>query len=149
SWSGKSPRPWLHIAEVVATEAKEAGYRRLGVLGTRILMDGPVYPSCLERADLEYDLPDPGETTTHQRDHLPGTGQGRPENRVPRRGESHHRAAPREGMRRRDSRLHGATPAHRTVRLAPADLGLDTSSGEGRVAEGCQGDGGLRLIVEG
>ena len=24
-------------------------------------MDGPVYPSCLERADLEYDLPDPGE----------------------------------------------------------------------------------------
>ena len=58
---GKSPRPWLHIAEVVATEAKEAGYRRLGVLGTRILMDGPVYPSCLERADLEYDLPDPGE----------------------------------------------------------------------------------------
>ena len=58
---GKSPRPWLHIAEVVATEAKEAGYHRLGVLGTRFLMDGPVYPSCLERADLEYDLPDPGE----------------------------------------------------------------------------------------
>jgi len=24
-------------------------------------MDGPVYPSCLERADLESDLPDPGE----------------------------------------------------------------------------------------
>src|SRR6266404_3590090 len=58
---GKSPRPWLHIAEVVATEAQEARYRRLGVLGTRFLMDGPVYPSYLERADLEYDLPDPGE----------------------------------------------------------------------------------------
>src|SRR5881397_461790 len=33
---GKSPRPWLHIAEVVATAAKESRYRRLGVLGTRL-----------------------------------------------------------------------------------------------------------------
>ena len=54
---GKSPRPWLHIAEVVATAAKESGYRRLGVLGTRLLMEGPVYPAYLERAALEYDLP--------------------------------------------------------------------------------------------
>jgi aspartate racemase len=58
---GRSPRPWLHIAEIVAREAKEAGYRRLGVLGTRFLMEGPVYPSRLERADLDYDVPDPGE----------------------------------------------------------------------------------------
>ncbi len=41
---GRSPRPWLHIAEVVATAAREVGYRRLGVLGTRSLMEGPVYP---------------------------------------------------------------------------------------------------------
>src|SRR5207249_6387928 len=51
---GKSPRPWLHIAEVVATAAKERGYRRRG---TRLLLEGPVYPACLERAGLEYDLP--------------------------------------------------------------------------------------------
>jgi len=32
------PRPWLHIAEVVAAEAVERGYRRLGLTGTRWLM---------------------------------------------------------------------------------------------------------------
>ena len=57
----RSPCPWLHIAEIVATAAREAGYRRLGVLGTRFLMEGPVYPSCLERAGLEYDLPELSE----------------------------------------------------------------------------------------
>jgi aspartate racemase len=58
---GRSPRPWLHIAEIVAAEARKAGYRRLGVLGTRFLMDGPVYPSRLERAALKWELPEPGE----------------------------------------------------------------------------------------
>jgi aspartate racemase len=58
---GRSPRPWLHIAEVVATAAREAGYRRLGVLGTRSLMEGPVYSSRLEQAGLEFDLPEPSE----------------------------------------------------------------------------------------
>ncbi len=38
-----SPIPWLHIAEVVAAEAATRGMRHLGVLGTRYLMEGPVY----------------------------------------------------------------------------------------------------------
>jgi len=46
---------------VVATAARDGGYRRLGVLGTRLLMEGPVYPSCLGRAGLEHELPNPGE----------------------------------------------------------------------------------------
>ena len=52
-----SPVPWLHIAEVVAAEAVERGYRRVGVLGTRYLMEGPVYTSRLGARDLESCVP--------------------------------------------------------------------------------------------
>jgi aspartate racemase len=41
----RSPLPWLHIAEVVAAEAAARGYRRVGLTGTRWLVDGPVYPA--------------------------------------------------------------------------------------------------------
>ena len=41
--AAESPIPWLHIARVVVDDASRAGYRRLGVLGTRFLMEGPVY----------------------------------------------------------------------------------------------------------
>jgi len=42
-----SPLPWLHIAEVVADEAARRGLRRVGVLGTRWLVDSEVYPQAL------------------------------------------------------------------------------------------------------
>lgn len=48
-----SPRPWLHIAEVVAAEASRRGFRRLGLTGTRWLMEGPVYPDTLVRPSVE------------------------------------------------------------------------------------------------
>ncbi len=54
----KSPVPWLHIAEVVAEEAKKNGYRRLGVLGTRFLMEGPVYREKLDAAGIENMIPE-------------------------------------------------------------------------------------------
>jgi aspartate racemase len=41
----RSPRPWLHIARVVADEADARGFRRLGLTGTRWLVAGPVYPA--------------------------------------------------------------------------------------------------------
>ena len=53
----RSPRPWLHIAREVATEAKRCGYKRLAVLGTRYLMEGPVYPETLKAAGMEYRIP--------------------------------------------------------------------------------------------
>jgi len=53
----RSPRPWLHIAREVAAEAKRCGYKRLGVLGTRYLMEGPVYPEALRAAGIEYRIP--------------------------------------------------------------------------------------------
>lgn len=43
----RSPRPWLHIADVVAAEAASRGLRRLGLTGTRWLVAGPVYPERL------------------------------------------------------------------------------------------------------
>lgn len=57
----RSPRPWLHIAQEVACEAHRCHYKRLGVLGTRYLMEGPVYPSRLEAVGLEYRIPGPRE----------------------------------------------------------------------------------------
>jgi len=45
----RSPRPWLHIAEVVAAEATARGYRRLGLTGTRWLVDSTVYPAAYLR----------------------------------------------------------------------------------------------------
>jgi len=53
----RAPRPWLHIAREVAAEAKRRGFRRLAVLGTRYLMEGPVYPEALKTAGIEHRIP--------------------------------------------------------------------------------------------
>ena len=37
----RSPRPWLHIADAVMGEARARGYRRVGLTGTKWLMEGP------------------------------------------------------------------------------------------------------------
>jgi aspartate racemase len=50
----RSPLPWLHIAEVVAGEAVERGFRRLGLTGTRWLVESEVYPDTLMARGLEY-----------------------------------------------------------------------------------------------
>src|SRR5262245_48694445 len=43
----RSPLPWLHIAEVVAAKAARRGFRRVGLTGTRWLVDSDVYPEKL------------------------------------------------------------------------------------------------------
>lgn len=53
--------PGLHIAEVVADRAAQAGYRRVGVLGTRYLMEGPIYPRVLSQRGIAAEIPDPAE----------------------------------------------------------------------------------------
>jgi aspartate racemase len=53
----RAPRPWLHIAREVAAEAKSKGFRRPAVLGTRYLMEGPVYPVALKAAGMEHRIP--------------------------------------------------------------------------------------------
>jgi aspartate racemase len=53
----RSPAPWLHIAEEVAAVAAARRFHRLGILGTRFLMEGPVYPSILGRRGIAWEIP--------------------------------------------------------------------------------------------
>ena len=53
----RSSRPWLHIAQEVANEAARKGYKRLGITGTRYLMEGPVYAEKLKAKGLEFRIP--------------------------------------------------------------------------------------------
>jgi len=55
----RSPRPWLHIAREVAKEAQRRQFKRLGVLGTRYLMEGPVYRDALKAAGFAHRTPGP------------------------------------------------------------------------------------------
>jgi aspartate racemase len=57
----RSPLPWLHIAEVVAQHAVTRGFHRLGLTGTRYLVDSEVYPEKLAAHGLEYVRPNPTE----------------------------------------------------------------------------------------
>jgi aspartate racemase len=52
-----TPRPWLHIAEEVGREAARNGFKKLGILGTKYLMEGPVYPSRLKTFGIESITP--------------------------------------------------------------------------------------------
>ncbi|MGJ5038441.1 MULTISPECIES: aspartate/glutamate racemase family protein [unclassified Bradyrhizobium] len=54
----RSPLPWLHIADVVATEAVRRGYRRIGITGTKWLVDSNVYPDSLTARGLAFARPE-------------------------------------------------------------------------------------------
>jgi len=49
----RSPIPWLHIVEVVAEAAAARKWTRLGILGTRLLMEGKVYKQVLSNRGIE------------------------------------------------------------------------------------------------
>jgi aspartate racemase len=55
--AARSPLPWLHIAEVVAEEAVTRGFKRIGVIGTRWLVDSEVYPEKLAARGVAYVRP--------------------------------------------------------------------------------------------
>jgi aspartate racemase len=55
------PLKWLHIAEAVAAEAVGRRFRRLGLTGTRYLVDSEVYPEKLLARNLEFARPNPEE----------------------------------------------------------------------------------------
>ena len=50
--------PGLHIADVVADQAADDGRTRVGVLGTRYTMDGPLYPRALAARGIDAVVPD-------------------------------------------------------------------------------------------
>ena len=49
----RSPLPWLHIAEVLAAEASKRGFHRIGLTGTRYLVESQVYPADYVRPTAE------------------------------------------------------------------------------------------------
>jgi len=53
----RTPLPWLHIAQEVGREAERNHFRRLGILGTKYLMEGPVYPAQLEQLRISSVTP--------------------------------------------------------------------------------------------
>lgn len=55
------PRPFLHIAEVVAEEAVQRGFRCIGLLGTGYLVGSEVYPQALAARGLKYVRPEKTE----------------------------------------------------------------------------------------
>jgi aspartate racemase len=55
------PVPWIHIAEEVAAVAGTRGFRRLAILGTRSLMEGPIYRRKLAPRGIAYEVPDPDD----------------------------------------------------------------------------------------
>ena len=54
----RSPLPWLNIAAIVADRAVERGFRRLGLTGTRWLVESEIYPQQLTVHGLEYVRPE-------------------------------------------------------------------------------------------
>ena len=60
-FESRSPLPWMHIAEVVAAEAAARGLRRIGLTGTRYLVESEVYPERLKAHGLEFLRPNPAE----------------------------------------------------------------------------------------
>ena len=53
--------PCLHIGEVVAEQAKAESRRKVGILGTKYTMTGPVYPGALGRRGIGWQIPDEAE----------------------------------------------------------------------------------------
>ena len=51
------PLPGLHIAEIVAGQARAEGYTCVGLLGTKWTMEGPVYPGAFTRHGLALRTP--------------------------------------------------------------------------------------------
>jgi aspartate racemase len=51
------PIPGLNIGEVVAEQAATDGRRKVGILGTKYTMNGPVYPGALGRRGIGWAVP--------------------------------------------------------------------------------------------
>lgn len=63
----RSPIPWLHIAEVVGDAAVSRGQSKLGILGSRFLMEGSVYREVLSQRGIKAVIPETNERETINR----------------------------------------------------------------------------------
>jgi aspartate racemase len=62
-----TPIPWLHIARELGAVAHRRGDRRVGVLGTRFTMDGPLYRQALGEVGIDAVMPAAGDAATVDR----------------------------------------------------------------------------------
>jgi aspartate racemase len=53
----RSPLPWLHIAQEVARVATQRNYKRVGITGTKSLVDSDVYPEQLVAQGVQFERP--------------------------------------------------------------------------------------------
>ena len=56
--SNQSPIPLISITETVAKQCQLKGYKKVGVLGTKYTMRGPVYRDVLSKLKIEMIVPD-------------------------------------------------------------------------------------------
>jgi aspartate racemase len=61
SIESRLPLPFLHIADVVAAEGAERKFRRVGLTGTRSLVESSVYPERLAAAGIDCERPEAAE----------------------------------------------------------------------------------------
>jgi aspartate racemase len=57
------PIPGLHIGEIVGEQAARDGRRKIGILGTKYTMTGPVYPGALGRCGIGWAVPSEDDRT--------------------------------------------------------------------------------------
>jgi len=57
----ETPLPWLHIADVVTAEALKRDFRRLGLTGTRSLVESEIYPERLKACGIACVRPSEAE----------------------------------------------------------------------------------------
>ena len=55
---GSGPVPWVTPDRAVAAAAAREGYRKLGIVGTRYLLESNVYPSALGEVGVEAVIPE-------------------------------------------------------------------------------------------
>jgi aspartate racemase len=57
----RSPVPWLHIGREVTRAAEKNKFRKPGIMGTKFLMEGPVYPEVLKERKISFRIPAEGQ----------------------------------------------------------------------------------------
>ncbi len=133
-----TPIPWLHIAEVVGTEARRIGATRIGVLGTRFTMGGPVYPQVLGGLGLDCVVPDDADAALVDRIIFDELVNGVLRRREPPRLPTGDRPPRGPRLRRRRPRLHRDPAADQPRPLVAADPRLDPPPGPRRGRAGGQ-----------
>jgi aspartate/glutamate racemase len=119
----ETPIPWLHIATVLGEEAQRLGYQRIGVLGTRFTMDGPVYRDTLTSMGIESVVPAREDRETVDRVIFNELVDG---------------IVTDDSRREYNAVIARLAPAGRSRQLAPADPGLDAPARPRRSPRGRQ-----------